>query len=173
MRRFLDHRWPWLVSTLVHGVAIAALVFNLFDSRSKAANVPAQIEMALAPLMTAPAMVQPDQATPVEPQRQEVSEAKPEELKEQKPEEVKAVDPIPLVEPMPQLAEVQEVLPVETKAVPPPPPLPSELFSSKMQSDTVMAPPAESTKAPPPCLPEILLTKLPLVRVRDPPSVKT
>ncbi len=142
MRRFLDHRWPWLVSTLVHGVAIAALVFNLFDSRSKAANVPAQIEMALAPLMTAPAMVQPDQAKPTEPQRQEVSEARPEELKEQKPEEVKAVDPIPLVEPMPQLAEAQEVLPVETKAVPPPPPV-------KPKPPTPVVAKAPPTPAPP------------------------
>lgn len=156
MRRFLDHRWPWIVSTLVHCVAIAALVFNLFESRSKAANVPAQIEMALAPMMTSPTMPQPDQAKPVEPQRQEVSEAKLEEIKEQRPEEVKAVDPTPLVEPMPQLAEVQEVLPVETKAVPPPPPqkpkppAPVVARTPPLQASSAPAPVAEAPVQAPP-----------------------
>lgn len=167
MRGFLKHRWPWMVSTLIHGVAILALVFNLFDSRSKAANVPAQIEMALAPLMTAPTMPQPDQAKPVEPQRQEVSEAKPEEVKEQRPEEVKAVDAIPLVEPMPQLAEVQEVLPVETKAVPPPPPKPV------VKPPTPVVAKAPPTPAPPTPVPvaEVPVQAAPAPAAPMPPQV--
>ncbi len=168
MRAFLDHRWPWIVSTLVHSVAIAALVFNLFDSRSKAANVPAQIEMALAPLMTVPAVVQPDQAKPVEPQHQEVSEAKPEDLKEQTTEEVKAVDPIPPVEPMPQLAEVQEVLPVETKAVPPPPPV-------KPKPPTPVVAKAPPTLAPPAPTPvtDVPIQTAPAPAAPMPPRVAT
>lgn len=164
MRRFLDHRWPWIVSTLVHGVALAALALNLFDSHTKAANVPAQIEMVLAPQIATPAMPQPDQAEPVEPQRQEISEAKPDELKEQRPEEVKTIGPIPLVEPMPELAEVQEVVPVETKAVPPPPP-PKPVVKpppARIVAKAPLAPPpppplgevpVQAAAAPPPAAP--------------------
>ncbi|MBL8690581.1 MAG: energy transducer TonB [Rhodospirillaceae bacterium] len=159
MLRFFRHRWPWMVSTLVHGAALAAIAVNLLDSRSKAANVPAQIEMALSPQLAAPTMPQPDQAKPVEPQRQEVSEAKPEDLKDQRPEEVKAIDPIPLVEPMPQLAEIQDVIPVETKAVPPPPPKP------------IVKPPAPVVAKPPPTpAPAAPPVEAPVQAAAPPPS---
>lgn len=137
MRRFFVYRWPWIVSTLVHSVVLAVLALNLLDTRSKAANVPAQIEMALSPQIATPAIPEPDRAKPVEPPRQEVVEVRP-------PEEIRPVDPIQLVEPMPQFAEVQEVVPIETKAVPPPPPKPVVKPPTPVAAKTPPAPPVPS-----------------------------
>lgn len=122
MRRLLSRRWPWLVSTLVHGVALAVLAMNLVDMRSKAASVPAAIEMELGPQIATPTVPQPEQVTPVEAQPDMAEAQPPDEIKEQRPEEVKLAEAIPLVEPMPELAETQAVVPTEAPPVPPPPP---------------------------------------------------
>lgn len=140
MRRLFSRRWPWVVSTLVHGIALAALALNLVDMRSKAASVPAPIEMALSLQIATPTEPQPEQAKPVEtaravpqvtpPDRVKPVEARPDmtevqppdEIEEQRPEEVTLAEAIPLVEPMPELAETQAVVPTEARPVPPPPP---------------------------------------------------
>ena len=124
MCRLLAHRWPWVVSIFVHGVALAALALNLVDSRSKAASVPAAIEMALSPQIATPVVPQPEQVKPVEARPVMAEVQPPDEIKDQRPEDVKPAEAIPLVEPMPQLAETQSVVPTAAQTVPPPPPKP-------------------------------------------------
>jgi len=163
MRRFLAQRWPWIVSIAIHAVALTLLLSNLADSRSKAASVPAQVEMALSPQLAMPAMPAPDQVKPVETSRevaevrpldevevqepQALQEQPPEELQERKPDEIRAVEAISLAEKMPQLAEAQPVIPAEVKATTPPPPKPP---AKPPAPDVVKAPPPAPPSPMPP-----------------------
>lgn len=133
MRRFFARRWPWIVSTSVHAVVGAVIALNLLDIRSKAASAPVQIEVA--PILQL--------ATLTETPRLEMAEVKP-------PDETvneRRLDEIPPAEPIPQLAEVPDVMPIETKAIPPPPPKP--LVKPAPVVAKASPPPAPPTPAPP------------------------
>jgi protein TonB len=172
MRRLLARRWPWIVSTVAHGAVLAVVALNLLDARSKAASVPAQIEMALSPEIATPTIPQPDQLRPVEtsrevaevkPRPEELTERRPEEVAEQRPDEVRAAEAIPLAEPMAELAEIQPVIPAEAPAVPWPPPKPlvkppapvAVKAPPSSPAPPIPAPPtiAPAQAAPPPAVP--------------------
>ena len=138
MRALLSRRWPWIVSTAVHAVVVLVLALNLLDSRSRAASAPIQIEMALTPEVASIATPAPEEVKPTEP---------PEEIiKAEKPVEIPPAEAIPLVEPMPLLAEVQPVVPIEIKPVLPPPPKPVVRAPTPVVAKTppTEAPPVEA-----------------------------
>lgn len=158
MRCLLARRWPWIVSILIHSVALAALASNLVDTRPKAASVPAPIEMALSPQVVTPAVPRPDTA--------EAEAQPPDEIKVQR-QEVKPAEVIPRVEPMPQLAETQPVVRTEAQTVPPPPPKPV----IKPPGPIIARAPSPAPPSPAPPVPAPVRTAVPPAAAPSPPQI--
>lgn len=147
MRNLLVRRWPWVVSTLVHGIVVTALAFNLLDAWSNAASTPIQpiqIEMMPAPQIAGAVMPLAEEALPPE----DTAEAR-------KPEAIPAAEAVPRVDPIPPLAETLAAVPVETRPIPPPPP-PKPAAKSVTSTVAKTSPsPAPPTEAPPDEIPQV------------------